>query len=139
MPKFIDGAATALTRVLDLTSQRHGIVATNIANRDTPGYRAQDIDFRSALADAIESDTTDRVTISRTHAGHIGRGGATGAPSAEVVERPQVGFRPDGNSVDLDREMAALNENTLTYTAAVQLLTKKIALMRYAVSDGGGG
>lgn len=136
MAGLFDDAASALRAVLDLSARRQGVIAANVANKDTPGYRAKDVDFASELRAAIDGGA-DRVTLSRTAQGHIAPAAGAATLDPAVVEREGAPFRPDGNTVDIDREMLSLGENAMAYNAALQLLAKKIALLRYAVGDGG--
>lgn len=133
--KLFDETTGALKKVLDFSVRRHAVIAANVANKDTPGYKAADLPFRDALRDAMGEGVADRVTLTATAPGHFGAAGAEGA-RPEVVRRPSHVFRPDGNTVDLDEEMAALAANAMNHSAAVQMLTKKLALLRHAVSDG---
>ncbi|MCA9773126.1 MAG: flagellar basal body rod protein FlgB [Myxococcales bacterium] len=134
--RLFDATTGALKKVLDFSIQRHGVLAANVANKDTPGYKATDLPFQEALRDAMGDDVSDRVTLKATDARHFGAGGVEGA-RPETVRRPALSFRPDGNTVDLDQEMTALSANAMTHTTAVQLLTKKLAMLRAAVTDGG--
>lgn len=141
--KLFDGTMTSLERSLDVRLQRHGVLAGNLANVDTPGFKAKDIDFDAALA-AIKAPIGADGSITTTAAGHmdstgrtIGRGhaGGTEVPVLEVSSaRPGI----DGNGVDLDRQMAALAENGLQYNAGARAISKKLAILRYVANDGQG-
>jgi flagellar basal-body rod protein FlgB len=98
---------------MDLLSARQKLVASNIANLDTPGYLTQDIDFQSEFQNA-----------------------AGGAPSAQAVQGLAV--RNDGNNVSIDRESRLLSENTLRFQAATSLLRSQIQIVRAAIKEGQG-
>jgi flagellar basal-body rod protein FlgB len=102
-----------LERYMDLLSVRQKLVASNIANADTPGYRTQDIDFQAEFANAL------------------------GSPAhAEAVEGLAV--RNDGNNVSIDRESRLLAEDALRFQAASSLLHTQIGLVRAAIKEGQG-
>lgn len=100
-----------LERYMDLLSARQKLVASNIANVDTPGYLTEDIDFESELRNA-----------------------AGGKPHAEKVQGLPV--RNDGNNVSIDRESRLLAENALRFQAASSLLHSQIQIMRSAIKEG---
>ena len=100
-----------LERYMDLLSARQKLVASNIANADTPGYRTQDIDFQAEFLNAVG-----------------------GAPHAsEVTDLP---VKNDGNSVSLDREARLLSENALRFQVASQLMKSQIRAVRSAIQEG---
>lgn len=122
---LFDKTLETLSRSLDLHLDRHSIIADNIANSATPGYRARKVEFEAELQRAvaqIEQGNTD-IDLDRV--------------SGRVVENPDSPTKPDLNTVDMDREMAALNRNDATYAAATQILNKKFALLKYAITEGG--
>ena len=96
---------------MDLLSARQKLVASNIANADTPGYRTQDIDFQSEFLNATG-----------------------GAPHAAAVT--DLPIKNDGNNVSLDREARLLAENALRFQVASQLLKLQITAVRSAISGG---
>jgi flagellar basal-body rod protein FlgB len=96
---------------MDLLSARQKLVASNIANADTPGYRTQDFDFQSELLNATG-----------------------GAPHAAPVTDLTV--KNDGNDVSLDREARLLAENALRFQVASQLMKMNISIVRSAIQGG---
>jgi flagellar basal-body rod protein FlgB len=133
--KVFDRTLEALSKALDMRSENQVIISSNIANSDTPGYQAQTLDFEAALANAL---TLDGFPIERTHPSHFGAGGAIDDVRGEIRNQINNVVREDGNTVDRDSEMAALAENQLLYNAAADLLRKKLAMLKYSISDGGG-
>lgn len=105
-----------LSRYLDATSYRSGIIASNIANIDTPGYRARDLDFRSQL-NALTSDAPQ-----------------TMAP--KVVEVAGLTERPDGNNVNIDREGLALGQTQLQFQTGVALMKSELHRLSAAIHEG---
>jgi flagellar basal-body rod protein FlgB len=108
-----------LGQALDLYQTRHRVLAENIANAETPGYRARDLDFGSALTRAFD-------------------GGAEGgaADEAQPVVDTRAAVKVDGNSVDIDTEMARLSQNALKIVALSQIIAKKYAGLRAVITDG---
>ena len=98
MPSSIDNYLGVHAAALKLRSQRTEVLAANLANADTPGYRARDIDFKNALAAA--SGQGGGVHLSTTRAGHIGAATANGAPAPELKYRMPLAPALDGNTVD---------------------------------------
>ena len=126
---LLDSVTVALEKVLDLRSRQHELTVTNLANADTPGFEARKVDFARSLRRML-GQAGEPV---RTHRAHLGASeGATPIVELEVAP-PWAG---DGNSVDPQREMAVLTENQLLYTASVEMLNRRVGLLRYAVSEG---
>lgn len=130
---LFDGLHHGLQQVMDLRQAQHALTASNIANADTPGYRARVIPFDQVLAEAVGQDSG--VTLDRTHARHLGSPGAD--PSrAHVEELEPPPWSADGNSVVAEREMARLTENALLYRSVGQGIGRRLAMLRYAASNG---
>ena len=111
-----------------LREQRTALLADNIANADTPGYKAKDLDFKVALANAQQRQSTP---INRTHEKHF---------EISTTSRSEVKFRladqtdtGDGNSVDIHRERNAFTENSMEYQSSMQFLNSKIGGLRKAL------
>lgn len=130
---LFDSALSGLQQVLDLRSQQHALTASNLANADTPGFKAKHLDFEHALGDAM--DRGDRLSMQRTSAMHLDAGSAL---DPHVVELEPTPWSANGNSVLPEREMARLQENSLMYRAVSTGMSKKLALLKYAASDGRG-
>jgi flagellar basal-body rod protein FlgB len=108
---MLQPVAGQLERYMDLLSVRQKLVASNIANADTPGYRTQDIDFQSEFLNAMG-----------------------GPPHATDV--PELPVKNDGNNVSLDREARLLAENALRFQVASQLMKSQIKAVRSAIDEG---
>ncbi len=130
---LFDPLTAGLEKVLDLRVQQHALTATNLANADTPGFKARMLDFEDVLSQVIRSDDGD-LTMARTHAGHLGGAGAAVDP--EVVELEPAPWSEDDNSVQLERETARLTANALLYRGVTRGLSKRLALLKFAASDG---
>ncbi|MEW5743997.1 MAG: flagellar basal body rod protein FlgB [Nitrospirota bacterium] len=104
-----------LEKMLDVAAFRHRVLASNIANADTPGYKAKDISFHQELEKAVQQDAP---------------------PSCEVRETVTTMPNRDGNTVNLDIEMAKVAENTLLYNTATQLMTMKVRMLKDVLKGG---
>jgi flagellar basal-body rod protein FlgB len=134
-PSLSDATMTLLERVLDLRTQRHTLLAGNIANAETPRYQAIDIAFEGLLKEALSLH--DRPTMVRTNPRHLPvQADVQRASVPDLVYRPSSGIGNDLNTVDLDAEMARLAHNSLLYHATAQMLSRKFAGLRLAI-DGG--
>ena len=123
-------------QAMTLRSQRNTVIANNIANADTPGFKARDFDFRAALAEA-EGATSAPVRLDVTHSRHL----AGEAPRARPPRRGlkyRVPLQPaqDGNTVEADREQAAFAQNAVRYQASLQFLSGSIQSMINVLKGG---
>lgn len=142
--KIFDTTLARIERSLDVRLARHNVLAANVANVDTPGYAAKDVDFKAAMAAAggasSAGGSTETLTLAATDESHIGPGtiatGSTQAADIPTVEAAGSAPSMDGNKVDLDRTMVALAENGLQYGASARAAAKKLAILRYVSSDG---
>jgi flagellar basal-body rod protein FlgB len=129
-----DSNIKLLQKVLDLRSENQSVIATNIANAETPGYSKKVFEFEQELQQAI---TATPGTLATTHGNHIPTtpttlNSVTGT-IRQIEDKNPIG---DGNGVNVDMEMIALSENELLYETAAQLLKKKFALLSYVVREG---
>ena len=109
---MLDRLTDNLERYMDLVSMRQKLVASNIANADTPGYKTQDVDFQSEFRSLLNGGTGHVTTVA----------GLT--------------TRNDGNNVDLDREARLLAENALRFNVASNLMRSQIRLVKEAIQEG---
>lgn len=116
----------ALGRFLDVDVARYKLVATNLANIDTPGYRTRDLDFRAELQRAAAED-------------HGLGGGQLAAASFSPAAHQVHGLmeRPDGNNVSVERESLLLAEAQMKFNLGVQLLKDQFHLISAAINSGG--
>lgn len=112
-------------QALNLRSQRQQVLASNIANADTPGYKARDFDFKSALAAAV----------SQTPSGESPAGPANPAvaPQPALLFRSVIQPSIDGNTVDMDAERAQFAENAVHYEANITVINGQLRLMLAAI------
>jgi flagellar basal-body rod protein FlgB len=111
--------------LLSWTSKRQQALSANIANIDTPDYRAKDYNFNEQLA---------MIDLSATSSKHI-----TPSEESNHAQLYEVGteVKPNGNNVDLEREMKEITKNALQYITLVQYLNQKIRTLRTAITEGG--
>lgn len=106
-----------LRQALHGASVRHRVLSQNLANVNTPGYRAQLVSFEERLAELVERDKTD-----------------FGELIAEVREASGMPARQDGNNVDIDYEVTQLNKNAVLHQALTQIMATKISMIRSAIT-----
>jgi flagellar basal-body rod protein FlgB len=130
----LDFQAQALT----LRSERQRLIASNIANADTPGYVARDMNFAQALREATGTAASTTV-LSTSQAGHIG-GGADGTVSsnrsvdADLVYASPSQTNLDRNTVDMDRERASFADNTVKYEATLRFINQNVRTTLSAIT-----
>jgi len=117
-------------QALKLRALRNQVLAANIANADTPNFKARDIDFKTALA-AAKGDGVTLRTTSDLHVRSLNT-----ASGAEVLYRVPMQSSLDGNTVETDVEQAAFAENALQYRATLQFLDGQIRSIKYALKGG---
>lgn len=133
--KLEDKTLQALTASLKFRQLRQELHASNIANAETPGYKAKKLDFEEALARALDVD--DQLAMKSSDSRHFDVGGGSfNNLQPEVYEESNGIVSPDGNNVDRDQEMAEMAENKIMYDATVQLINKKLGLLKYAIGSG---
>lgn len=135
--RIFDATLSTLERALDVRLARQTVLAGNLANADTPGFVPQELDFAAAMDAASSPASPQSAAVARPGDLPLGGGAAAaGAPERFVVADTGTAAGLDGNQVDLDRTSAAIAENALQYGAAAKAVSKKLAILRYAASDG---
>lgn len=129
-----DKTLKALAASLNFRQMRQEIISSNIANADTPGYKAKRVDFEKALARALDVDGQMQMKNQDEEHFDVGNGGFTNL-EPEIYEDSNGVVSQDGNTVDREQEMAKMVENKILYDAAVQLLNKKLGMMKYAIQN----
>lgn len=134
MSRIFDKTTDALGAAINMRNLKHNVISSNIANAETPGYAAKKLDFEDALARALDVD--GKGAMSTSHPDHIALSGSgVGRVTADIYENPEGATNNDRNTVDLEKEMSALAENTIMHRAALQLINKKLAALRYAATE----
>ncbi|MGI4993927.1 flagellar basal body rod protein FlgB [Halobacteriovorax sp. GFR7] len=129
-----DKTLKALAASLNLRQIRHEVLTSNIANADTPGYKAKRVDFEEALARALDVDGNLEMLTSEEKHFDVGNGGFENL-QPEIYDDPNDIASEDGNTVDRDAEMAKMAENKILYDASVKLLNKKLGMLKYTINS----
>jgi len=120
---------------LNLRSYRQEVLAGNIANADTPNYKARDINFRDALLGA-QDGMQQKLALNTTSAGHLQpSGNPPQAGDAYLKYRGESQSAVDGNTVDMDTERAAFAENSVKYEASLTFINGQIRTMQQAIQN----
>lgn len=123
-----------LEQGLNAAWKRNEVIADNLANADTPGFKASHVEFESLLADAIKQDS---IRGRKTREKHMQLDNRTMESVGPVIrQNKDTTMRMDGNNVDVDKEMASLAMNSIQYNALVQKISKELGRIRMAVREG---
>lgn len=117
---------------LRVRAQRTELLANNLANADTPKFKARDIDFRAALAEAGSKDAP--IHMNATNTKHIAPGSAAAGGTPELKYRTPLAPSLDGNTVDVQLEQAAFAENAVRYQASLTFLSSKFRALMTAIT-----
>lgn len=132
---MLDKLASALNferKALALHVERQGVLANNVANADTPGFKARDFDFSQALSAA--AGRSGALAMDTTSAGHLsGIGGPGAAPRMlyRVPDQPSL----DGNTVNMDAERAVFADNTVRYETTLTLINNQLRQLNLAMKS----
>ncbi|MBL7665766.1 MAG: flagellar basal body rod protein FlgB [Bacteriovoracaceae bacterium] len=129
-----DKTLQAMANALNFRQMKQEIMASNVANADTPDYKAKKVDFESALARAIDVDGKMKMQTTDSKHFDVGNGGFNNL-QPEIYNDPNGVVSENGNTVDVEAEMAQIAENKILYDALVQLVNKKMGMMKYAISS----
>lgn len=133
--KLFGSTIDLAAKALDFRSRKHELILSNIANADTPNYKAFDLQVEKALAKLTPSN--NQVQLRQTNPGHLPSGGVAGNLRPEALQlSSQFTLRGDGNTVDMDREMAGLAANQIQFRAATQILVKKFQGLKNVIKGG---
>ena len=124
-----------LERSLNLRSMQHRALASNIANMDTPNYKAVELDVAEEMNGKQNSGSG--IQLVRTQTAHLPlKHHPAAGVKLKVAQPPEFSLRGDGNTVDLDRTMGKLAENTLLYKTTAQIITQKFSGLKKAIRGG---
>ena len=129
-----DKTLQALAAAAKFREMRQEIISSNIANSEVPGYKAKRIGFEEALARALDVDGNMAMKVEDAKHFNVGNGGFNNL-QPELYEDPNGVVSENGNTVDVQEEMAMQAENKIMYDAVVQLMNKKLGLMKYVISS----
>ncbi len=123
-------------QALQLRSERQRLIASNIANADTPGYIARDMDFAKTLQAATGS-LSSASTLATSHAGHIGAGSpglGGGLAGSALTYATAAQTNLDRNTVDMDRERASFADNAIKYEATLRFINSNVRTSLSAIT-----
>jgi flagellar basal-body rod protein FlgB len=132
-PIFNDPAFKASRLALDGLSLRQKVTANNIANVDTPNFKAQHVSFEDQLQQALTDNEQPGLPLTAPNPGHLG--GSTSKSTLISVRHQANDLRNDGNNVDIDVEMTNLAETQLRYQALTQLTGMKFTLLKSIIRE----
>jgi len=130
-----DSTIQGLDMAMDLRLANQNVISSNIANADTPGYKSKKVEFEGALRQALAVD--GNLQLEGSSPEHIviqNSGGVSPAIADDMNGIESL----DGNTVNRSEEMAKMVENQLLYDAAAEMLKKKIGMLKYSITEGGG-
>ena len=130
MDAALDKALGIHDDALKLRSQRSSVLASNIANADTPNYKARDLDFKQLLSHAASQQQSNSVGLQTTNSAHLG---GESSIDSELKYRTPIQPALDGNTVDSQAEHSRFAENTFMYQASLSFLSSKFKGISYAI------
>lgn len=137
----LDAALNFHQTALRVRNQRQEILASNIANADTPQYKARDIDFKAAMQSALQQNAGTGTAqqsagvLQQTNSGHMNAGGGNSyGGSGDVLFRSVLQGSVDGNTVDMDVERNAYIDNGIRYEASLTMMSGQIKKMLSAIT-----
>lgn len=133
MPFGLDNYLGIHPEALTVSAQRSELLAANLANADTPNYKARDIDFRAALS-AASNGNGGGVTLASSHATHISTHNASSGIDSQTKYRAPLASSLDGNTVDAQVEQANFAENSVRYQATLTFLNSKFRNLITAIT-----
>lgn len=133
---FTGGSIGLLEKSLGAASVRQRVMANNIANANTPGFKKSDVLFEDVLQQALADGPILRQV--RTHDQHLGKLAASVQQvQPQIVTSNATAIRNDGNNVDIEAEMAHIAQNSLYYNALAQQLSSRLSSLKTVISQGG--
>ncbi len=124
-------------KALSLRAKRTEILASNLANADTPNFKAKDFDFKAALGQAEKSMNNSKLNVSSTNVKHLSLSTeALNADSLEMKYRNPISPSMDGNTVEVNQEQAAFAENSMQYQVSLSFLSSRIQNLMMSIKGG---
>ena len=125
-----DNTYQMMGKALDVSARRHNVISSNISNMDTIGYKARKLDFHETLAAEMSKN---KGGLAKTNEKHF-KFGTHSPMEAQIVEQDDE-FNLD--PVNIDTEMGNLMENNMKYRTSVEMMLRKISMVKHAISEGG--
>lgn len=130
-----DSTNLTLRAGLNRRAERQNLLASNLANIDTPGFQPKDLAFEGALKEAAEALDTNSLPMVRTESGHMSSSVISIEPHDDLVERPDVVDTLDGNGVDLDKELVRTTDNAMKFTGSAEMLRRRYNILQSVIND----
>lgn len=130
----IDQELNPVRTALNLRTYRQELLASNIANADTPYYKARDFDFKSAFANAMTAANLGAVQLDKTSPMHMEATGI-GMPGVNTLYRAEYQGSVDGNTVNMDIERSAFAENSVQSEALLTFIRERVKVMNLALAQ----
>ena len=124
-----DNTINLLEKSLDVSARRHQVITNNLANQDTMGYQPKELDFRKTLEQELEKGPGP---LTRTHSKHLKH---RSKPSR--LARDRAAGQPGSGHFDIEKEMTNLMENNIKYRTSVEMLIRKMGILKTAIVEGG--
>lgn len=121
-----------IKRSLDASSERGRVIAHNIANVNTVGYKSSHVVFEEKLNEALSKEN---INLKTTHKNHISDGGTISSVAPEIKTDKSTSMRLDGNNVDIDSEMSDMAANSILYNTLISQANSRISMRRYIISN----
>jgi flagellar basal-body rod protein FlgB len=132
---FDNETLISLKKALDAASLRQKVIANNIANVDTPGFKRADVAFEDELRAALE--VQEKLEMQTPHPKHISNKRKNLEDvNPRVITQSDTTYRNDLNNVDIEQEMAKLTENNIIYNTIAQLISEKLRMLRTTIQEG---
>ena len=128
---LLDDSFDVLRKGLSFSSYRHDLIANNIANNSTPGYRRREVDFRGALLAQMKGTIPSYMT----HDNHISLDHESVDRAMFTTQPNETDIKSDGNNVDLDKEVVNMSNNSVYYSTLATVLNKKFRALRTVISE----
>lgn len=132
---FSDDALSVAALALKGLTARHQTISSNIANVDTPGYNAKQLDFETTLQSNLNK-TASRVSMAKTSSKHLDVNTSSSSSFYTTSNRAGGTYREDGNNVDIDTELIDMSETNIKYQAISQEISSKLLLLK-SIAQGG--
>ncbi|WP_453996960.1 flagellar basal body rod protein FlgB [Bacillus nitroreducens] len=129
--KLFSNTIHSLEKALDYSALRQKVISNNIANVDTPNFKAQDVSFRNLLSNELNS----RIRANRTNNKHVEFTSSTRS-NGPIISKNDTAYNHNGNNVDIDKEMALLAENQIYYNAVTQRISGKFNTLQSVIKGG---
>ncbi|MHB8842190.1 MAG: flagellar basal body rod protein FlgB, partial [Candidatus Aquicultor sp.] len=131
---FSNDTFVSLQKGLDASSLRQQVIANNVANINTPGYKKQDVSFEDEFKQAI--DNKYDAGMYQTDPRHLPGGSSLTSVGIKVNTIGATSMRYDGNNVDIDEEMSKMAENAIRYNAMAQLMSGRLSSLKTVINGG---